>query len=228
MQIFIEKLGEKWYEKLEDYLLSNSFRELGSKIVNEYKIKTIYPEYNDIFKAYKLTNYDDVKVVILGQDPYPNGEADGLAFSVKEDDYIIKIPPSLKAIFDEIEKDVYGGFRVEQDWNLERWAKQGVFLLNTILTVEKGKPKSHALYGWEEFTKVTIEKLNESDNPICFMLWGKDAKSYKKFITNEHHLVLQSGHPATKYYETDYWSGNRHFSKCNKFLIQNNRGSIEW
>lgn len=228
MQIFIEKLGNEWFQILKHYLLSDSFKELGSRIVNEYNTRLIYPDYTDIFKAYKLTPYSKIKVVILGQDPYINGEADGLAFSVKKENYIVKIPPSLKAIFEEIEEDIYGGFKVEQDWNLERLAEQGVFLLNTVLTVEKGKPKSHSFLGWEQFTKTTIEALNNSNEPICFMLWGKDAKFYKKYITNDKHLVLQSGHPVTKYYETDYWSGNKHFSQCNKFLVEHNKERILW
>lgn len=228
MEIFKEKLGIQWYEALKHYLVSDGFRKLGGEISYKYKTETTYPEYNDMFKAFKLTSLESVKVVILGQDPYPGGEADGLAFSVKASDNSWRIPPSLKAIFDEIETDVYGGFKVEQDWNLERWAEQGVLLLNTVMTVQKSKSKSHAFLGWEDFTKEVIIALNDTDSPICFMLWGKEAKSYKQYITNSNHLVLQSGHPATKFYETDYWSGNGHFSDCNKFLKNTYNKTIEW
>lgn len=228
MEIFKEKLGIEWYEALKDYLHSENFNKLGTEIAYRYKTETVYPDYVDLFRAFKLTSLEKVKVVILGQDPYPRGEADGLAFSVKVSDNTWRIPPSLQAIFDEIEQDVYGGFKVEQDWNLERWAEQGVLLLNTILTVKKNVPKSHAFIGWEEFTKQVLTVLNNNSTPICFMLWGKEAKSYEKFITNKEHFVLRAGHPATKFYETDYWSGNGHFSDCRAFIENIYKQQIEW
>ena len=228
MKVLVDKFGEEWFEGLKEYLLSKEFNDLGLAVREKNKTAVVYPDYNDIFKAFLLTPYNKVKVVILGQDPYPNGEADGLAFSVKEDPYIIKQPPSLKAIFEEIETDVYGGFKIEQDWNLERWAVQGVLLLNSILTVSAKVPKSHAYIGWEELTKNVIQALSKSDEPLVFMLWGKEARFYAKYIDKDKHLVLESGHPVTKYYETDYWSGNRHFSKCNEFLSKINKQTIVW
>jgi uracil-DNA glycosylase len=224
-----ERFGEEWYEVLEQHINSPSFDALGKFLKEERARKTVYPEPQNYFRAFKVTPFNSVKVVILGQDPYPNGEADGLAFSVNEDAFVVKCPPSLKAIFDEIEQDVYAGFKVEQDWNLERWAKQGVLLINTVGSVVKGQPKSHAYNGWEEFTKVVIKKLSEDyNNRKVFLLWGSDAKAYASLIDEGVHLVLKSGHPATKYYETDYWTGNKHFSQVNKFLTEQNKETILW
>lgn|SRR5574343_567452 len=218
-----------WDSVLANALQTPFFENVGNFLFEEReKGKTIYPDKTDYFKAFKLTPYSKVKVVILGQDPYPKGEADGLAFSVKNDPSIIKCPASLTAIFEEIENDVYQGFRPEQDWNLERWAVQGVFLLNRILSVEKFKPKSHAGVGWEWFTADVIEALNNHPEPLVFMLWGKEAKDVKPLIKDSKHLVLTSGHPATKFYDNDTWSGNKHFSQCNKFLEENGKRTIEW
>jgi uracil-DNA glycosylase len=228
-EVLYNRLGETWFTVLGMNLYSNSFNQLGNFLAEERRYKIIYPEPEEYFKAFKLTPFNKVKVVILGQDPYPNGEADGLAFSVKEDSNVIKIPPSLKAIFEEIEQDVYGGFRVEQDWNLERWAEQGVLLLNTVLTVEKRKPKSHSWKGWEEFTKIVVKKLSEDyTNRKVFLLWGNDAKAYSNIIDEGTHLVLKSGHPATKYYDNDMWTGNKHFSQTNAFLREQKKGTILW
>jgi uracil-DNA glycosylase len=225
MQIF----KNDWDIVLKTTLEGQFFKNVGEALAEEReKGVIIYPDKTDYFKAFKTTPYHKVRVVILGQDPYANGESDGLAFSVKNDSNIIKQPAANKAILEEVEKDVYSGFKVEQDWNLERWAVQGVLLLNVLLSVQKGKPKSHYGIGWTWIIGEVIEALDRHPNPICFMLWGKLAKDYKTMIKNPKHLVLTSGHPTTKYYEEDLWSDNKHFSTCNKFLRENNEEGIEW
>ena len=194
------------------------------KFVNKvYKEKTIFPPKARILSALDITDYNDVKVVILGQDPYHGiGEANGLAFSVNDG---VKIPPSLKNIYKELHDDL--GIEIPNTGNLESWAKEGVLLLNSVLTVEKDKPASHKNIGWETFTDSIIKKLNERDKPIVFILWGNFAKSKKELITNPKHLVLTSSHPSP--FSVNYgFFGSKPFSKTNEFLIRNGIKEIDW
>lgn len=194
------------------------------KFVNKvYKEKTIFPPKARILSALDITDYNDVKVVILGQDPYHGiGEANGLAFSVNDG---VKIPPSLKNIYKELHDDL--GIEIPNTGNLESWAKEGVLLLNSVLTVEKDKPASHKNIGWETFTDSIIKKLNERDKPIVFILWGKFAKSKKELITNPKHLVLTSSHPSP--FSVNYgFFGSKPFSKTNEFLRKNGIKEIDW
>ena len=224
-EILRNRLGDEWYTVLQTYVEGKEFAELGTFLAKERETKTIYPAPENYFRAFKETPFSKVKVVILGQDCYPNGQADGLAFSATDTE---QFPPSLKAIFEEVERDMYDNFKVQQDWDLTRWAEQGVLLLNTILTVVKGKPKSHAWIGWEKFTRYVIEAASyDVTNRKVFMLWGQDAKSYKPYI-NSGHLILEAGHPATKYYGNDTFSSCGHFSKANEFLKQINKKEIIW
>lgn len=194
------------------------------KFVNKvYKEKTIFPPKARILSALDITDYNDVKVVILGQDPYHGiGEANGLAFSVNDG---VKIPPSLKNIYKELHDDL--GVEIPNTGNLESWAKEGVLLLNSVLTVEKDKPASHKNIGWETFTDSIIKKLNERDKPIVFILWGNFAKSKKELITNSKHLVLTSSHPSP--FSVNYgFFGSKPFSKTNEFLRRNGIKEIDW
>ncbi len=194
------------------------------KFVNKvYKEKTIFPPKGRILSALDITDYNDVKVVILGQDPYHGiGEANGLAFSVNDG---VKIPPSLKNIYKELHDDL--GVEIPNTGNLESWAKEGVLLLNSVLTVEKDKPASHKNIGWETFTDSIIKKLNERDKPIVFILWGNFAKSKKELITNPKHLVLTSSHPSP--FSVNYgFFGSKPFSKTNEFLRRNGIKEIDW
>ena len=194
------------------------------KFVNKvYKEKTIFPPKTRILSALDITDYNDVKVVILGQDPYHGiGEANGLAFSVNDR---VKIPPSLKNIYKELHDDL--GIEIPNTGNLESWAKEGVLLLNSVLTVEKDKPASHKNIGWEIFTDSIIKKLNERDKPIVFILWGNFAKSKKELITNPKHLILTSSHPSP--FSVNYgFFGSKPFSKTNEFLRKNGIKEIDW
>lgn len=222
---------DAWFDLLEaKQLFSNpEFIALGSFLKQEYQTNIVCPPKEEIFRALQLTPIYKVKVVIVGQDPYPGEEADGLAFSVSEKSKVVRIPPSLKAIFEEIEEDVYNGFKIEQDWNLERWAKQGVLLLNRVLTVRNKTPKSHYNKGWETVTEEIVKACSEhTGTRKVFLLWGAEAKKLEPLIDTGVHLVLKSGHPATKYYDNDMWSGNKHFSQTNKFLRETEGEGIEW
>ena len=211
-----EKIIEQ--EKQKDY-----YKELIEFVDSEYKSKTIFPPKENIFEAFKYTPLDKVKVVILGQDPYHGeGEAHGLAFSVNHG---IKIPPSLKNIYKEINLEY--GYDIPNTGYLVNWAKQGVLLLNTVLTVEKDKPASHKAKGWEVFTDRIISELNESDNPIVFMLWGNYAKSKLDLLNNSKHLVLESVHPSPFSARNGFF-GNNHFKLANEFLKKNGLEEIDW
>lgn len=212
-----------WDTILKDMLISKDFTILIEKVNNEYKKHTCYPEYNNIFNALKLTPYNEVKVVILGQDPYHGeNEAHGLSFSVQDG---IKIPPSLKNIFKELKSDL--NINEPISGNLEKWTKEGVLLLNSILTVEKDKAASHKNIGWNTLTDYIIKKLNEKEIPIVFILWGNFAKSKKELITNEKHLILESTHPSPFSARNGFF-GSKPFSKTNNFLIKNGQTPINW
>ena len=198
------------------------FKKLGIFVKNEYKNKTIFPPYKNIFDALRFTDYDDVKIVILGQDPYHGlGEAHGLSFSVKEE---IKMPPSLLNIFKELYSDL-GIKRTKTD--LTDWSKEGILLLNSIMTVEKDKPLSHKNKGWEIFTDNIIKKLNEREDPIIFIFWGNFARSKKNLITNKRHKIIESAHPSPLSASRGFF-GSKPFSKSNNFLKQMGKEEIKW
>ena len=215
-------IGNDWDQILEDVYNKEYFLKIKDLVRKEYSKKTIFPEAKDVFKAFRLTSYKNTSVVILGQDPYHGvGEANGLCFSVNHG---IKMPPSLKNIY----KELYDDLGIERnDTDLSDWAKSGVLLLNSVLTVEKDKPASHKFIGWEEFTDEVISKLNEKETPVVFILWGNFAKSKIPLITNKKHLILSSSHPSP--FSVNYgFFGSKPFSKTNKFLKENNIKEIEW
>ena len=211
-------INNDWDEVLSSVWNSPGFKKFMSIIDKKYSETTCFPEYNDIFNALKLTPYSKVKVVILGQDPYHGtGEAHGLSFSVKDD---IKKPPSLKNIFKELHDDL--GYPEPKSGNLEKWAKEGVLLLNSVLTVEKDKAASHKDLGWEILTDHIIK-----ETPIVFILWGNFAKKKKVYITNKKHLIIESPHPSPFSAYTGFF-GSKPFSKTNNFLIKNNIEPIDF
>lgn len=216
-------LNNDWDEVLKIVFESEGFKKFYSIVENEYNTKTIFPPKDYIFNALKLTPYKDVKVVIVGQDPYHGeGEAHGLSFSVQKG---IKVPPSLKNIYKELESDL--GITPYNEGDLTYWAKQGVLLLNAVLTVVKDTPASHRKLGWERLTDYIIKSLNNKEEPVVFILWGNFAKEKKVLITNPKHLVLTSAHPSP--YSASYgFFGSRPFSKTNNFLIKNNITPIDW
>ena len=215
-------INKKWDIVLKEDFESPYFEKLGIFVKNEYKHKIIYPEYKDIFNALRYTDYDDVKVVILGQDPYHGDrEAHGLSFSVREG---IPMPPSLRNIFKELKDDI-GVVRTQTD--LTDWAKQGVLLLNSIMTVVKDTPLSHKDKGWEIFTDNIIKKLGEREKPMVFILWGSYARSKKELIKNKNHLILESVHPSPLSASRGFF-GSKPFSKINNFLISVNKDPIDW
>ena len=217
------KDNSEWHNFIKSESNKEYFKFLVDKLDDEYNNYTVYPKKEDILNAYWLTEPSKVKVVILGQDPYhePN-QANGLAFSVNEG---VKIPPSLRNIYKEIENDI--GKVASKNGDLTCWAKQGVFLLNTVLTVRKGEANSHKDIGWETFTDNTIKYLNDIDSPKVFILWGNNARKKKKLITNKNHLILESAHPSPLSANRGFF-GNNHFSKTNNFLLENKLGIIEW
>ncbi len=215
-------IGNSWDEILKEDFQKPSYLKLREFLKAEYRSHVIYPDMHDIFNALKATPYEDVKVVILGQDPYHGaGQAHGMCFSVKPG---VEAPPSLKNIFKEIEDDV--GVKNTNPY-LVNWAKQGVLLLNTVLTVREGQPNSHKGKGWEELTDSIISKLNARKNPIVFLLWGGNARSKKALISSPQHLILECPHPSplSAYYG---FFGCKHFSKCNEFLTKCGVKPIDW
>lgn len=215
-------IGNKWDSILKEEFNKNYFKDLIKFLDKERKSKTIFPKSIDLFKALKLTDYDEVSVVILGQDPYHgDGEANGLCFSVNQG---IQTPPSLKNIFKELKSDL----DIERtDTDLSDWARQGVLLLNTVLTVEKDKAFSHRGKGWEIFTDKIIEKLNEREDPIVFVLWGNAARSKKVLLTNKKHMVVESAHPSPLSYNRGF-KDSKPFSKVNSMLKSINKEEIKW
>ncbi len=216
-------IGNDWDEKLQVIENSNGFKNFMKIIDDKYKTSTIYPPKDYIFNALKLTSYKDTKVVIMGQDPYHGeGEAHGLSFSVQKG---IKIPPSLQNIYKELYNDL--GIPPKNDGDLTKWAKEGVLLLNAVLTVEKDKPASHRKLGWELLTDYIIKLLNQKDEPVVFILWGNFAKEKQKYITNPKHYVITSAHPSP--FSANYgFFGSKPFSKTNNFLIKNKIKPIDW
>ena len=216
-------IGNDWDKILESEFKKEYFYNLLKFVQTEYKRTTVFPTKKEVFKAFRYTPYKNVKVVILGQDPYHGeGEAEGLSFSVKQG---IKKPPSLNNIFKELHDDL--GCSIPKDGSLVPWAKQGVLLLNAVLTVIKDHAASHKDIGWETFTDYVIEKINEKDEPVVFILWGNFARSKKKYITNKKHLIIESAHPSPLSAYNGFF-GSKPFSKTNEFLIKNNLKPINW
>lgn len=217
------KLGNDWDEILSDEFKKTYYLELREFLKEEYRNKTIYPNMNNIFEALKHTSYKDTKVLILGQDPYHGeNQANGLSFSVTE---TTKIPPSLRNIFTELVSDIKCDYPPSGD--LTKWAKEGVLLLNSILSVGAGKPMSHASMGWELFTDYILSCLNEKDYPIVFILWGNHARSKKRLINQQKHLVLESVHPSPLSAHRGFF-GSCPFSKANAFLVSKGIHPIDW
>lgn len=199
------------------------FQELMSYLDERYKQTLVYPLKENLFACFEKCPLDDIKVVILGQDPYHQPrQAMGLCFSVPEG---VKLPPSLVNIYKELESDIGGSMRSSGD--LTNWAKQGVLLLNTVMSVEDSKPNCHKNKGWEVFTDTIIQSLNEYDKPLVFVLWGKPAQEKLKFITNKNHLILTAPHPSPLSSYRGFF-GSKPFSKANAFLKTNDRKEIEW
>ncbi len=216
-------IGNDWDQKLEIIWQSSGFKKFMNLVDKEYQTKTIFPPKNYIFNALKLTPYKNVKVVIVGQDPYHGqGEAHGLSFSVLKG---VKIPPSLQNIYKELQDDL--NIKMCPDGDLTKWAKEGVLLLNAVLTVVKDTPASHRNLGWERLTDYIIKILNEKEEPIVFILWGNFAKEKAKYITNPRHLIITSPHPSP--FSARYgFFGSKPFSRTNEFLKQNGLKPINW
>ena len=216
-------IGNDWDEKLSIVWNSPGFHKFWHIIEHEYQTKTIYPTQNNIFNALKLTPYSNTKVVIVGQDPYHGeNQAHGLSFSVQKG---VTLPPSLKNIYKEIYDDL--GIEEPNCGDLTKWAKEGVLLLNSSLTVIKDMPNSHKDIGWSNLTDYIIKVLNQKEEPVVFILWGNFAKSKKQFITNKKHLILESTHPSP--FSARYgFFGSHPFSKTNEFLEKNGEEKINW
>lgn len=211
-----------WYDFLKEELESDEFKALIKNVKNEYNNKIIYPKYKDIFKAFKLCNIDDVKVVIIGQDPYHGeNEATGLAFSVEDN---IKTPPSLRNIFIELNDDL----KINKTNNsLDNWAKQGVFLINSVLTVEKDKPGSHKFLNWERFTDYVIKVISDKKENIVFILLGNYARSKKPLIDEKKHLIIETTHPSPFSVHRGFF-GSKIFSRTNNYLKEKNKNTIDF
>lgn len=218
------KIDNSWKPVLENEFKAPYFNVLTAFVKQEYQTKTCYPKGNRIFSAFDNCKFDEVKVVIIGQDPYHGpGQANGLCFSVNDG---IPFPPSLINIFKEIETDLQKPF--PKTGNLERWAKQGVLLLNATLTVEQFKPGSHQNRGWETFTDAVIRAVSAHKENVVFLLWGGFAKSKASLIDKSKHCILTSGHPSPMSANRGYWFGNKHFSKTNAFLRSKGLNEIVW
>lgn len=216
-------LGNKWDEILAEEFKKDYYLKLREFLKQEYGCYTVYPDMNNIFNSLKYADYDNIKAVIIGQDPYhePN-QAHGLAFSVLRGN---PIPPSLKNIYKEIETDL--GIGAPNHGELTYWARQGVLLLNNALTVRKGQANSHRGKGWEQFTDAVISKVNEKDSPVVYLLWGANAREKTRLINNPKHLILTAAHPSPLSAYNGFF-GCRHFSKCNNFLSQNGVEPVDW
>ncbi len=212
-----------WSQALESEFKQSYYSQLYQFIKQEYSTTTIYPNAEDIFNAFHFTPLSQVKVVILGQDPYHNeGQAHGLCFSVKPN---VDIPPSLVNIYQELKTDL--GCYIPDNGYLEKWAKQGVLLLNTVMTVRAHQANSHQGKGWERFTDAVIQAVNAQDRPVVFLLWGKPAQTKKSMLTNPKHLILEAPHPSPLSAYRGFF-GSRHFSQTNEFLSKQSIVPIDW
>lgn len=217
-------LPESWKKVLKPEMEKSYFKELWRFVENEYSANTCFPEMENIFAAFELCSLENTKVVILGQDPYTGtGQAHGLCFSVKKE---AKIPPSLRNIFKEIHADL--GKPIPENGNLERWAKQGVLLLNATMSVREKQAGSHQKKGWERFTDAVIELISKEKKDVVFLLWGGPAKKKAEIIDTKKHLVLSSGHPSPLSAIRGHWFGNKHFSRANGFLRKKGISEIDW
>ncbi len=216
-------LQGQWLEALKPEFKKPYYKELFEKVGQEYQQRKIFPAPDDIFNAFHFTPLDEVKVVILGQDPYHNdGQAHGLCFSVKPE---VEVPPSLVNIYQELHEDC--GCEIPNNGYLEKWTKQGVLLLNTVLTVRAHQANSHRGIGWGEFTDAAIRVLNEQDRPMVFLLWGRPAQMKKSMLNNPKHLILEAPHPSPLSAYRGFF-GCRHFSKTNEFLKSHGLEPIDW
>jgi len=218
------KIADSWKNILQNEFEKPYFKNLTSFVKNEYENYHCYPKEKDIFAAFDFCTFDNLKVVIIGQDPYhgPN-QANGLCFSVKDG---ITHPPSLINIFKEITADL--GKEYPQSGNLEKWAKQGVLLLNATLTVREHEAGSHQKQGWERFTDEVIKQISKEKESVIFLLWGGFAKKKTKLIDNTKHHILESGHPSPLSANRGYWFGNQHFSKANAILTDLEKQQVAW
>lgn len=216
-------IDNDWLEPLKEEFGKPYYSKLYKTIKHEYETRQIFPPADDIFNAYSYTSLKDVRVLILGQDPYHDvGQAHGLCFSVNPG---IDIPPSLVNIYKELNSDM--NCYIPNNGYLKKWADQGVMLLNTVLTVRAHQANSHQHIGWEEFTDATIRILNEQDRPIVYMLWGKPAQSKESMLNNPKHLILKAPHPSPLSAYRGFF-GCKHFSKANDFLVKNGYEPIDW
>ncbi|MGN7357684.1 uracil-DNA glycosylase [Paenibacillus sp. SAF-054] len=219
----VEMFENDWDKQLEEEMAKPYFNDLRYALAKEYKLHTVYPSKENLFQALKLTSYEHTKVVILGQDPYHGpGQAHGLSFSVLPG---VRIPPSLSNIYKELHSDL--GIPIPNNGYLVPWAKQGVLLLNTVLTVREGQANSHKGLGWERFTDAVIEKLDERDKPAVFILWGSHAQKKGAFIDRSKHLVLESVHPSPLSAHRGFF-GSKPFSQTNTFLKEHGMEPIDW
>lgn len=218
-----EIFNNGWEELLKDEMEKDYYKKLKELLINEYNTRVVYPDAYDIYNALHYTDYKDVKVVILGQDPYhgPN-QAHGLSFSVKPG---VRIPPSLLNMYKELKTDL--GCYIPNNGYLEKWARQGILLLNTALTVRQGQANSHRKVGWEKFTDNIIELLDQREDPIVFILWGNNAISKEPLITNKKHFIIKSVHPSPLSASRGFF-GSKPFSKTNNFLESIGKDPIDW
>lgn len=217
-------IGNQWDTLLSEEWTKEYYQKLRTILKHEYASTVVYPNMHDIFNALKYVDYNDCKVVIIGQDPYHGeGQAHGLSFSVKPG---VRVPPSLQNIYKEIESDI-GTLQPKNNGNLTRWANQGVLLLNAVLTVRAGQANSHSKIGWQHLTNQIIRLLNARKKPMVFLLWGAYAGQKQELITNPIHLTLRAAHPSPLSASRGFF-GCKHFSKTNDFLIKNGETPIEW
>lgn len=219
----LQEINQEWQEALRDEFQKDYYMNLMEFVSDAYENNEVFPPANEVFNALNYTPLSKVKAVIIGQDPYhDNGQAHGLCFSVKPG---VKIPPSLINIYKELHDDI--GFEIPQDGYLVKWAAQGVLMINTVLTVNAHEANSHKGKGWEKFTDAIIEKVNQQDRPIVFLLWGAPAQKKKKMLDNPKHLILEAPHPSPLSVYRGFW-GCKHFSKTNEFLVANGETPIDW
>ncbi len=217
------KIAKSWYELLKHEFEKPYYKELQNFLADEYAHYTIYPEADNVFRALNLVPFDKVKVVIIGQDPYHGPkQAHGLCFSVQKG---VDIPPSLQNIYKEIQNDL--GYPIPKTGDLTQWAKQGVLLLNSVLTVRSGLANSHRGKGWEQFTSAIIRLLSAREDPVIFVLWGNNAKEFLSLIDTSRHYILTAPHPSPLSAHSGFF-GCKHFSKCNEFLKYMNKKPIDW
>ena len=215
--------NNSWDEILSPLFNDNRSLEIRKFLKEEYKTHTIYPDMYDIFKCFLKTDYSDIKVVILGQDPYhEKGQAQGISFSVPSG---VKFPPSLKNIFKELKDDL--GITPPKSGDLTKWAERGVLLLNTVLTVREGQANSHKNCGWQWFTDEVISLISKREQPVVFILWGANARAKKSLIDTSRHYIVESAHPSPLSCHNGFW-GSKPFSKANKYLIESNNTPIDW